>query len=664
MISSLLRKRFDPLLIVGLVWPLALLAPFIPGIARPALSGLPWRQELVMAVLLACTLSALIFRRSLERPFSVSRREAFLILSLLLFTLWSGLSIFWAKNPYPALHHTFVWGIYLLFFILMRRVAESPRLLSASLAVFCAITFIISLACVIGGLGASLSLFRNNGLGEPLAVSIPLLATLALHLKRKRLALLCGATAALAWLAMLQAHERTPFLSSIAGLSLLLTITLAIKRFRPRTLMRVPLLLGALALAAALQFMPSLTSKFAAEPPFTVYSRLKSTSASDENTLARLLYWNVAIEMARERPLTGVGASHYGIDFAEARARFAATRPVSQLSGMLEWHLAVVAHNEYLQILAELGITGFLFFLLFAVALMLAAWLALRRSASPLVPGAISALAIFAINSGASSVSFRWLGSGLIFFFAAAIISRLASAQTKGERVVHPSPLLISGARAVAFAFSILVLCGMSVQALSVVRSGQAQAASDAKSTEKLFNSALFWNPLDGATRFTYGQWLYQQGRHGEAIPHLRYGTDNGVNTSLCYAYLSSAQVKAGAASEAEATLREALKVYPRSVFLNVRLARLLAVQGKESEADEALARAVSIDEASARAWWVLTISGKEAATRAAIENPGRVASPGALWHEAVFFVLSENEEPALSFAQNDVDRGFREAGR
>lgn len=664
MISSLRPKKFDPLLIAGLFWPLALLAPFVPGIPRPALSGLPWRQELVIAAIFACTTGALLFRSRLQRPLRFSRREAFILGALLLFTLWSGLSILWAKNPYPALHHTFVWGIYLLFFMLMRRVAESPRLLSASLALFGAAIFIISLACVVGAMGAGLSLFRNNGLGEPLAVSIPIFAALALHLRRRRPALLCGATAVLSWLGMLQAHERTPFISSIMGFSLLLLITLAFKRYRPRQSVRVPLLLASLALVAALQFTPSLTSKFAAEPPFTAYSRLKSTGASDENTLARLLYWKVALEMARERPLTGVGASHYGINFAEARARYAAAHADSKLASMLEWHLAVVAHNEYLQILAELGITGFLLFLLFAAALMRMAWLALRRSMSPLVPGAISALAIFAINSGASSVSFRWLASGLIFFFAAALLTRLACAPREEDDAIQLSPLFLSRARATALAFSILAVCGMSAQGLSVIRSGQAQEASSAKGAEGLFNSALFWNPLDGATHFTYGQWLYQQGRYSEAVPHLRFGTDNGVNTSLCYAYLSSAQIKAGAIADAESTLGAALKVYPRSVFLHVRMAQLLAMQGKEAEAEEHLARAVSLDEPGARAWWMLITDGKEAATRAALENPGRVSSPGALWHEAVLFVLSEKQEPSLSYAQNGGDWSVYNAGR
>lgn len=661
MIRLLRSNKFEPLIIIGLLWPLALLAPFVPGIPRPALSGLPWRQELVIALLLAVTTAALFFRKRLLTPRSLvlTRREILLTVALLLFTLWSAASLFWAANPYPVLHHTFVWGAYLLFFLLMRRAVRSPRLLSASLISFGAAIFIISLASVIGSAGASISLFRGNGLGEPLAVSIPLLTALALHQRRRVWAILCGATALLAWLAMLQAHERTPFLSTMTGLMLLALMLFAFPQFRPRRkTLRALALLACFILLAALQFMPSITSRVVAEPPFTAYSRLRSTNASDENTLARFLFWSVAFEMMRERPVTGVGANHYGIDFPEARSRFAAAHPESKLTGMLEWHLAVVTHNEYLQMLAELGAVGFAFFIFFALGLIWTAWLALRRSRSPIAPGAIATLAVFAINSGASSVSFRWLASGLIFFYAAALVTRLAAVRAdEEERSIRLSPSIMHRATAGALLFALLMLGGMSAQALNVIKSGEAQAAVNASRAEELFRSALFWNPLDGATHFTYGQWLYQNGRHSESIPHLRFGIANGVNTALCYAYLSSAQIKAGDMLQAESTLSEALKVYPRSVFLYVRRARLLAMQaGRQDEAERELSRALAIDAPTARGWWVLINSGKDAASRAAIENPGEVIAPGSLFPtDAIFFVLLENGESAQSFARNSI---------
>src|SRR5213082_110945 len=39
----------QPLRIVGVLWPLALLAPFVPGLPRPSNGGPTWRQEASVA---------------------------------------------------------------------------------------------------------------------------------------------------------------------------------------------------------------------------------------------------------------------------------------------------------------------------------------------------------------------------------------------------------------------------------------------------------------------------------------------------------------------------------------------------------------------------------------------------------------------------------------
>ncbi len=74
--------------------------------------------------------------------------------------------------------------------------------------------------------------------------------------------------------------------------------------------------------------------------------------------------------MFRSHPLVGVGANNYEVAFSEARQKFAATHPDSPLVGMNEQLLTQYAHNEYVQILAELGIVGILIF--GAVCLLLA----------------------------------------------------------------------------------------------------------------------------------------------------------------------------------------------------------------------------------------------------------------------------------------------------
>jgi O-antigen ligase len=89
--------------------------------------------------------------------------------------------------------------------------------------------------------------------------------------------------------------------------------------------------------------------------------------------------------------------------------------------------LTVYAHNEYLQMAAELGAIGLLIFVLFSVTLVVKAGAALKRGGRHFqILGASGALLAFALSSGASASSFRYLSGGLIFFFAAALICRHA----------------------------------------------------------------------------------------------------------------------------------------------------------------------------------------------------------------------------------------------
>lgn len=649
MLDLIGRAANRPLAITALLWPLILLAPYVPGLPRPSPSGLTWRQEILAALLFSITLGILAVRvRPGSQPeLKAGRNRLFLIIPLLLFVAWSGASTIWAANPYPALHHTFVWGAYLLFLVLAEQVALRPRLLSASVTALGVVILIISLSCIIGSLATPLSLFRNNGLGEPLAIIVPLFIALSLQIRRRGAAIFCGLTALAAWLAMLQMFERTPFIATTAGMMLLTLFALALPRFRPQSLRRAVILLIAFASTFFLQTVSTQFVKGAGAPVPHLISRLKETSADDLNSRARFLFWGAALEMLRERPVTGIGADNYDVAFADARARFSARNPDSPLVEINEGFLAVRAHNEYLQILSELGIVGFFLFLSFAAALIWAAFRALRRARSPLVPGAIASLTTFAISSGASSVSFRWMGSGLVFFFAAALVLRFATLETEIIKTasIGRAPLFMRRATVIAFAFSLVMLFAMGAQSINVVMNGAAQASALPVEAESRFRSALFWNPFDAAAHFNYGMWLQTQGRAKEAVQHIRYGVENGINTSVCYIYLASAEAESGDMAASERTIARAIEVYPRSVFLRIRHAAALASLGRMQDAQAEYTKALAFNGPAARSWWQFICFGKEAASAAARKEPRDVMRPGRLLPvEAVYFVVDENK--------------------
>lgn len=77
----------------------------------------------------------------------------------------------------------------------------------------------------------------------------------------------------------------------------------------------------------------------------------------------RLLIWNSTIDMIKDRPLLGSGLGTFPLHYLDYQADFLQNNPdYMQFLGK-----AAEAHNEYLQIWAEMGIIGLLLFLLIII---------------------------------------------------------------------------------------------------------------------------------------------------------------------------------------------------------------------------------------------------------------------------------------------------------
>ncbi|HYE16391.1 MAG TPA: O-antigen ligase family protein [Pyrinomonadaceae bacterium] len=666
-----LRKLLEePLLLLAALWPFALLAPHLPGLPRPTAGGLPWRQEFLTSLLLTLTL-ALLFARPRRRGDSAAAGRVALSLPLPLllavpFVAFVWASALWAGQPWAAAHMAFQWSAYLIFFALMSRAATRPRILRASFVSLGAVVWVLGLACAFESLaGGALTdgnlrsdlkplLRGSGGFGEIMAVATFLFAAGALTLRRKTAALACGATAALAWLATIQAMQRAPFVGGLLGLGLLMTVVLWKRSCRPRGWARPLALSAALALVVAAQALPTSGAdggevKFAGEAAPSTIEKLQVGVAGDESARARLLFWGAGVEMFRARPFTGVGANNYEPAFPEARARFAARYPSSPLVRMNEGLLVGYAHNEYVQMLAELGGAGLLLFALFAASLAFAFLRSLKNSRRAcLALCAASGALAFAASSGASASSFRNMGGGLVFFFAAALVAsspaRRESVQGAAARPSFSFARVRPAVAACALALMLLMTYDSATRAAAVVLHGAAQSNAGAPRAEELYRASLRWDSSSAAAHFSYGAWLQSSGRAAEAVPHLRRAVAGGFNSSICYARLAFAEEAAGDAAAAERTLSEGLRAYPLSVFLRVSRAVALERLGRREEADVEMVTSLLINSLYARGWRALIEQDVDAASAAARADRG-VMSPGKLEPaEAVYLVIEENE--------------------
>ena len=178
------------------------------------------------------------------------------------------------------------------------------------------------------------------------------------------------------------------------------------------------------------------------------------------------------------------------------------------------------------------------------------------------------------------------------------------------------------------------------------LRAALREEATDAGRAEAHYRSALRVNPLNPATHYQFGVWLFHRGRERESVPHLRYGVERGFNASTCYAYLAGAESNSDDEAGSERTLAAAVRAFPRSVFLRARHAASLARLNRAAEAGLEMAAALLLDSRAARGWQALIEDDIDAAVAAARRDPSTHAVPGQLQPEdAVFAVLKENEK-------------------
>ena len=92
------------------------------------------------------------------------------------------------------------------------------------------------------------------------------------------------------------------------------------------------------------------------------FKRTASIGPKDESLNVRMVMWKATAEMIRHRPLAGVGAGAWESDI-----------PLYQAEGS-QLETDYYAHNEFLQLLAEYGLAGWVFLLALFAYLLHAAW--------------------------------------------------------------------------------------------------------------------------------------------------------------------------------------------------------------------------------------------------------------------------------------------------
>jgi O-antigen ligase len=150
------------------------------------------------------------------------------------------------------------------------------------------------------------------------------------------------------------------------------------------------------------------------------FSRSRSMTEAEEYTQRsfsiRLVMWKATANIIKARPFSGVGAGAWEVDI-----------PLYQAEGS-QLETDYYAHNEILQLLAEYGLTGWLFLLGLLAYLTHAAWRTLQnRSAEGQVEAPLRALALLSLLMFliVSNAGFPWrmASTGALFALTLAILA-------------------------------------------------------------------------------------------------------------------------------------------------------------------------------------------------------------------------------------------------
>ena len=586
------------------------LSELMPLTAVPGASSQNWRVEFALAVFLViCSIWLLNnwSRAAAKLAFIPDRFIQITFVSLLAFTLWSFLSVFWAASAAAVILHTLTWLSYiavLVYSLILLRVKGGLNTVVMALLVTAAVTALISLYdyAIVSDPSREIGFIRIRyaRFAECFVTVSPLMCVWALYVRKKPVKYAALSGWLLAWLVVMLSTSKGAFLAGIIGHVVLFAGCIILTRYPIRKKMAA---FAGMWLAFTLATQIALAA-FSPLPTATEYISGEA-DPTRETSLMRLFTWNVGLEMALSNPITGVGANNFGIAFNDARVEYFTNRNETK-PDVAEWYLVERAHNEFLQIVAELGAVGALLFAMVFLsfgAAVLGRFFAGRYTLPPLLWASIAGMTAFFASSFVSSFSFRTAQNGVFFFIVFALgINELLKIRRSWAPIPGKWPQLL-------LALSVVGSIGMMLQGgakayshYSIRKAGSIKGIGRALPE---YERAIQFDP-DNFHLYQHVAGLFaNEGRHREAARDMQRMIDRGGGTTLNYSVLADSHERAGQLDLAERALTEAVAIYPTSVFMRVRYAAFLKDRGRQSEADMQLDQARQLDPAQANGWYI-----------------------------------------------------------
>jgi O-antigen ligase len=600
---------------------LALWFPFIPNWQTFIHM---WRVEFAASLLAIGTFVYLLVKSARLELFLHEEEWRFIVLPCLLIAIWSAISAIWAPSWKSAIHHSLVWGEYTIFYILFRQIVERRELRMRLGGVFVvtlllhAFPAIVEYCAYLAYGGATTLGIRFAKFGEQIVTILPLVLVWVARRRGRNLVIEAAVVSSL-WLLVFCSLGRTNYLLFAAVVLAIFAAFLISRRYRRYT-PRFALLCVLLVLAPIPLHLFSFFSTSGSNPAIARFTNTDALSSSGD---FRKLMISLSTEMIRANPVVGIGADNFGMQVNNYRQAYGSANPSDRNLAAAESELPNHAHNEYLQMTAELGVVGLAIFCWLAAGILLMLVRSLKQlGTGSLYPfAAVVGLGAFLASSLVSSYSFRLMQNGLVFFFVLAVASRslLRPKQpSKSERPVARLRLVCAGALIISLGLGFY----WTIRVTSVAITATANRTANTDRAKELYELAISLDDENADAYQNLGMRLFRRQRFAESIPYLESSRVLGRAPSAELSYLATAKTLSGDSPAAIATMKIASELYPQSPFVLTRYATLLESCGNNPEASEIFDRALAIDRRAAMTWRTVIDSGpKTLSERAALDK-------------------------------------------
>lgn len=371
----------------------------------------------ISSVIILILLFFWILNQGFDKQFRVLKSVLFL--PIIIFLLLSGLSLFWAVNPYLSLMQWQQWLMAFLMFVLVLNVIKTQdvfRLLSAIFiaSVMVAIVGILQTVFafdLIAQVVKPASFFGNKNMAVHFIVlTLPLGLGLLLQTKNQtqKWLLLLGLGIVVSYL--LFTKTRSGWLALIVQLLLVSLFLFFIRKQIKLKFLPVIggiLILGVIAITSKINIQTTVTSIF------------KEMSLSNKGN-SRINSWINTLVMIGDNPIFGVGLGNWSIHYPKYHNALIKGRLFDENAQLNN------VHNDYLTILSELGLVGFVLLLWLFYLVVLRLWQLLKTPHPQqfLILGIATSLLGFLVNAGFTFPLSMYLPAVVIMVYFA-IIERL-----------------------------------------------------------------------------------------------------------------------------------------------------------------------------------------------------------------------------------------------